>query len=88
MRRFGKTSTAMASGWMTVRGARRRRAFDRGFVISDHVDWPSMLKAIQLSEPEEVWVTHGREEALVRQLELMGRRGRALALIGREDEAE
>ncbi len=57
-------------------------------VISDHVDWPELLATIAETGAGEVWVTHGREDALVRQLELMGLRGRALHLIGREDEAE
>ncbi len=46
LRRFGAVSTAFASGWMQIRGARRRRALDRGFVLSDHVDWPALLAAI------------------------------------------
>lgn len=59
LRRFGDLSMAMASGWMQVRGIRRRRAVDRGFVISDHIDWPDLMKAIELSEAESIWVTHG-----------------------------
>src|SRR6185436_17801380 len=49
-RRFGNQSAAFASGWMLVRGARRRRALDRGFALSDHVDWPSLLAAIAATE--------------------------------------
>jgi putative mRNA 3-end processing factor len=64
-RRFG-ASTAMASGWMRVRGARRRRAVDRGFVLSDHVDWPGLLTAVKESGAEQVWVTHGFVEPVVR----------------------
>lgn len=59
LRRFGSISTAMASGWMSVRGTRRRRGFDRGFALSDHVDWPSLLTAIRQCRAETVWVTHG-----------------------------
>ena len=47
LRRFGDASTAFASGWMRVRGNRRRRGFDRGFVLSDHVDWPALLRTIE-----------------------------------------
>src|SRR5512134_2443170 len=58
-RRFGDAATAFASGWMRVRGARRRRSVDRGFTLSDHVDWPGLLAAIDATGAERVWVTHG-----------------------------
>ena len=58
-RRFGPHATAFASGWMLVRGARRRRSLDRGFPLSDHVDWPGLLEAIEATGAERVWVTHG-----------------------------
>ena len=48
---------------MRIRGARRRRALDRGFVLSDHVDWPSLLAAIEATGAERVWVTHGYARA-------------------------
>jgi putative mRNA 3-end processing factor len=73
LRRFGRISTAMASGWMAVRGSRRRRSVDRGFVISDHVDWPSLLKAVELCDPETVWVTHGYAASVARYLVEGGR---------------
>jgi putative mRNA 3-end processing factor len=72
MRRFGAVSSAFASGWMRVRGQRRRRAVDRGFVVSDHVDWPSLLEAISATGAETVWVTHGYREPVVRWLRLQG----------------
>jgi putative mRNA 3-end processing factor len=65
-------SSAFASGWMRVRGQRRRRAVDRGFVVSDHVDWPSLLEAISATGAETVWVTHGYREPVVRWLRLQG----------------
>jgi putative mRNA 3-end processing factor len=68
LRRFGKHSTGFASGWMMVRGARRQRAVDRGFVLSDHADWPELLKAIASAEAETVYVTHGFSEEVVRFL--------------------
>ena len=68
MRRFGDVSTGFASGWMQVRGTRRRRAVDRGFVLSDHVDWPSLLAAIDATGAQRVWVTHGFREPVVRWL--------------------
>jgi putative mRNA 3-end processing factor len=53
---------------MQLRGARRRRALDRGFVLSDHADWPGLLKAIKATEAERVWVTHGYTGPMARWL--------------------
>ena len=71
-RRFGNPSTAFASGWMHVRGARRRRSVDRGFTLSDHVDWPQLLSAIDATAAERVFVTHGFSEIVVRWLQEHG----------------
>jgi putative mRNA 3-end processing factor len=79
IRRFGSISTGFASGWMRVRGARRRRAVDRGFVLSDHVDWPSLLRAVEGTGAERVWVTHGTREPLVRWLTDRGIEAKAVA---------
>ncbi|MCI0392529.1 MAG: ligase-associated DNA damage response exonuclease [Acidobacteria bacterium] len=68
MRRFGALSTAFASGWMSIRGTRRRQALDRGFVISDHADWEELLAAIWATGAEQVWVTHGYVPVLARYL--------------------
>ena len=65
---------AFASGWMRIRGTRRRRSLDRGFVISDHADWPGVLQAVEHSGAETVWVTHGYVAPLVRWLEDRGKR--------------
>lgn len=78
LRRFGRISTAMASGWMAIRGARRRRSVDRGFVVSDHVDWPSLLKAVESCDPETVWVTHGYSAVVARYLNEQGRQAKVL----------
>ncbi len=78
MRRFGKVSTAMASGWMAVRGARRRRSVDRGFVMSDHVDWPELVTAVNACDPETVWVTHGYSAVVARYLCENGREAIAI----------
>lgn len=67
-RRFGDYSDAFASGWMQVRGARRRRSVDRGFVLSDHADWPGLQRAIAATGAERVIVTHGFEAVMVRWL--------------------
>jgi putative mRNA 3-end processing factor len=68
LRKMGEVSTAFASGWMQIRGTRRRRALDRGFVLSDHVDWPDLLRAIQETGADTVWATHGYTSVLVRWL--------------------
>ena len=68
MRRFAEHSSAFASGWMRIRGARRRRGYDRGFVLSDHADWPSLLQAVAASGAERVFVTHGYTAPLARYL--------------------
>ncbi|MDQ3195174.1 MAG: ligase-associated DNA damage response exonuclease [Pseudomonadota bacterium] len=68
LRKFGNISTGFASGWMQVRGQRRRRAIDRGFVLSDHADWPGLLSAIEASGAERIWVTHGYSSVLARWL--------------------
>jgi putative mRNA 3-end processing factor len=79
LRRFGPASTAFASGWMRIRGTRRRRGVDRGFTLSDHVDWPALLSAIRATDASRVWVTHGYREPVVRWLEEHGYEARAIA---------
>ena len=72
-RRFGAdTSDAFASGWMQLRGARRRRSVDRGFVLSDHADWPGLQRAIRATGAQRVIVTHGYEAVMVRWLREQG----------------
>src|SRR5262249_59615046 len=71
-RRFGDAATGFASGWMQVRGNRRRQALDRGFALSDHADWPGLLAAIEATGAQTVWATHGFTAPLVRYL---GERG-------------
>ncbi len=68
LRKFAPYSLAFASGWMSIRGARRRRALDRGFVISDHVDWRGILDTIETTGAESIGVTHGYADALIRWL--------------------
>ena len=85
-RRLPDPITAMASGWMRVRGRARQRGVELPLVISDHADWNELTSTIAEVNPRETWITHGREEALLRWCELHQRRARALALVGREDE--
>jgi putative mRNA 3-end processing factor len=77
-RRFGNAATGMASGWMRVRGARRRRGVERGFTLSDHVDWPGLLQAIAATGASRVWVTHGFTAPVVRWLQEQGLEARAV----------
>jgi putative mRNA 3-end processing factor len=87
-RRLPDPITAMASGWMRVRQRARQRGVELPLVISDHADWNELTQTITQVNPAETWITHGREEALLRWCELSQRRARALALVGREDEDE
>jgi putative mRNA 3-end processing factor len=68
MRRFKNYSLASASGWMSIRGIRRRRNIDRGFVLSDHADWNNLNSAIKATEAKIVYVTHGYTKSLTRWL--------------------
>ena len=72
MRRLGDHSDAFASGLMRVRGVRRQRAFDRGFVLSDHADWPALLRTIEETGASRVLVTHGHAEPFARELTRRG----------------
>lgn len=87
-RRLPDPITAMASGWMRVRQRARQRGVELPLVISDHADWNELTQTIEDVNPQETWITHGREEALLRWCELGQRKARALALVGREDEDE
>ena len=88
LRRFGSASTAFASGWMRIRGPRRRRSLDRGFVLSDHADWPALLQAIEQSGADQVWVTHGYVTPLVRWLTERGKQAVPVELKPLAEEEE
>ena len=87
-RRLDDPLTAFASGWMRVRGRARQRGVELPLVVSDHADWPELLATIAETGAPEIWATHGRDDALIHQLALDGRKARALALVGYEDEDE
>jgi putative mRNA 3-end processing factor len=89
-KRFGDAATAFASGWMRVRGARRWRSLDRGFTLSDHVDWPSLLDAVDATGASRVWVTHGFTAQVVRWLTERGLDAQVLATryAGEREETE
>jgi putative mRNA 3-end processing factor len=86
LKRFGDYSDALASGWMQVRGNRRRRGLDRGFALSDHADWLGLNAAIEATGAERVLVTHGQTEALTRYLRDKGFDARALVTAYGDDE--
>ena len=69
MNKFSSFRTGICSGWMSVRGARRRRAADVGFVLSDHADWRGLIQAIRATEAEKVYLTHGSTAAFAKYLE-------------------
>ena len=85
-RRLPDPITAMASGWMRVRQRARQRNVELPLVISDHADWDELIRTIEEVNPTESWITHGREEALLRWCQLHQRKARALALVGYEDQ--
>jgi putative mRNA 3-end processing factor len=87
-RRFPDPVSCFASGWMSIRQRAKQRGVELPLIISDHCDWAELTQTIAEIAPAEVWVTHGREEALVRWCELAGIRARPLHMVGYEDEAE
>ena len=78
-RRFGPSSSAFASGWMALRGVRRRRAADRGFIMSDHADWTGLNDAIRATGATRIFVTHGYTAIFRRWLETQGYDARIVA---------
>ncbi|WP_349313545.1 ligase-associated DNA damage response exonuclease [Brevundimonas subvibrioides] len=87
-RRFADPVTAFASGWMLVKARAKQRGVELPLVISDHADWPELIQTFEEVKPEELWITHGREEGLLRWAEINGVKARALRLVGYEDEDE
>ena len=85
-RRLPDPLVAMASGWMRVRQRAKARGVELPLVISDHADWDELTATIDEVAAEEIWVTHGREEALVYYASKKGYRARALALTGFEED--
>ena len=86
LRRFRKAQHGFASGWMRLRGNRRRRNMDRGFVVSDHADWPALLRTIRETGARRVIATHGDTDALVRILNETGTAAETLATQYGEDD--
>lgn len=86
-RRLPDPLVAMASGWMRVRARARQQGTELPLIISDHADWDELTETLADVDAGEVWVTHGREDALVHYATTQGRTARALRLVGREEEA-
>ncbi len=87
-RRFPDPIHCFASGWMRVRARTKQRGVELPLILSDHSDWDELTETINQTKASEVWVTHGREEALVRWCELNQIRAKPLNMVGYEDEAE
>ena len=87
-RRLPDPIPAMASGWMRVRQRARQRGVELPLILSDHADWDELTETIREVSPREVWITHGREDALLRWCELNQIKARALEMVGYEDEDE
>ena len=87
-RRFPDPVPAFASGWMRVRARARQRQIELPLILSDHADWNELTATIADLRPQELWITHGREEALARWAELNGIAAQPLAIVGYEDEEE
>lgn len=88
VRRFADPLICFASGWMQVRARARQRGVDLPLIVSDHCDWDGLTATLLELSPAEVWVTHGREEALVRWCALRDLPARPLHLVGYEDETD
>ena len=87
-RRFPDPVTAFASGWMRIRQRARQQGVELPIILSDHCDWDELTGTIRELAPSQIWVTHGREEALVRWCDLNGFAARPLHLVGYEDEGD
>lgn len=85
-RRFADPVTAFASGWMQVRARARQRGVELPLILSDHADWDELTSTAREVAREELWITHGRDDALARWAELEGLKARPLSLVGYEDE--
>jgi putative mRNA 3-end processing factor len=87
-RRFSDPIPALASGWMRIRARARQRGIELPLIISDHADWPELVQTIKDVEAAEIWITHGRDDALTLQAQSMGLKAKALAMVGFDEETE
>jgi putative mRNA 3-end processing factor len=87
-RRLPDPVTALASGWMRVKQRAKQRGVEMPLVISDHADWDELTRTMADMQAGEIWVTHGREEALIHHATAQGLKARALALLGFDEEGQ
>lgn len=85
-RGFGEAIRAVASGWMQIRARARQRRVELPLIVSDHADWPELIQTIHEVGAPEIWVTHGRDDALIHYARQQGLRAQALALLGYEED--
>jgi putative mRNA 3-end processing factor len=85
--RFPDPVIAFASGWMNIRQRAKAGGIELPLILSDHADWDELTQTVRDVNPDELWITHGRDDALARWAELEGRKARPLHLVGYEDEA-
>ncbi len=86
-RKLPNLMPCMASGWMQIRARSKQRRAELPLIVSDHSDWDDLLFTIKEVNPKEVWITHGREEALIHEAQKMGYKAKALSLIGYDEDA-
>jgi putative mRNA 3-end processing factor len=87
-RRFADPLIAFASGWMRIRQRAKQSGVELPLIISDHADWDELTATVKEVAPQELWITHGRDDALARWADLNSVKARPLAIAGYEDEAE
>lgn len=85
-RKLSNVMTCMASGWMQIRARSKQRRAELPLIISDHADWHELITTLKEVNPQELWVTHGREEALVHYATSQGYKAKALSLVGYEED--
>jgi putative mRNA 3-end processing factor len=85
-RRFANPLPAFASGWMRIRARARQRGVELPLIISDHADWPELVQTLADVGAGEIWITHGRDDALTLQAQAMGLKARALSMVGYDEE--
>lgn len=87
-RRFNDPVVGLASGWMRILQRAKQRGIELPLIISDHADWPELIQTLKDVNPEQLWVTHGQEEALIHYAQSQGYHAKALSLLGMEGEGE
>jgi putative mRNA 3-end processing factor len=87
-RRFADPLPCLASGWMQIRARARQRGVELPLIISDHADWPELIQTIKDVGASEIWITHGRDDALTLEAQALGLKAKALAMVGFDEDSE